>query len=206
LHRLSGSFVLGFHGCDQAVARDLLNGTDFVPSANDWDWLGSGIYFWETNPLRGLEFAKEWQARGKITEPAVVGAVIDLGFCLDLVSSTGIEAVRAAHDDFMAYAKEANKPAPKNRLGPDKLLRDLDCAVINHLHKVREAADLPAFDTVRAVFIEGNRIYDDAGFSSGPTFKSVFEINPASRAFFACRPLIAPLEATCWRRDRPHLT
>jgi hypothetical protein len=47
LHRLSSSFVLGFHGCDQSVADDLLNGKDFVPSANDWDWLGSGIYFWE---------------------------------------------------------------------------------------------------------------------------------------------------------------
>ena len=36
--------------------------------------------------------------------------------------------------------------------------------MINHLHKVREAAPLPAFQTVKAVFIEGNRIYDDAGF------------------------------------------
>jgi hypothetical protein len=30
------------------------------------------------------------------------GAVIDLGFCLDLISSTGIEAVKAAHEDFIA--------------------------------------------------------------------------------------------------------
>jgi hypothetical protein len=164
LHRLSSSFVLGFHGCDQSVADDLLDGNDFVPSANDWDWLGSGVYFWETNPLRGLEFAKEWYSRGKITEPAVVGAVIDLGFCLDLISSTGIAAVKAAHDDFVAYVREAGKPVPKNRLGPDKLLRDLDCAVINHLHKVREAAHLQAFQTVKAVFIEGARIYDEAGF------------------------------------------
>jgi hypothetical protein len=164
LHRLSSSFVLGFHGCDQSVADDLLNGKDFVPSANDWDWLGSGIYFWETNPMRGLEFAKEWYSRGKIAEPAVVGAVIDLGFCLDLISSTGVAAVKAAHEDFVAYVREAGKPVPKNRLGPDKLLRDLDCAVINHLHKVREAAHLTAFETVKAVFIEGDRIYDEAGF------------------------------------------
>jgi hypothetical protein len=121
LHRLSSSFVLGFHGCDQSVADDLLDGKDFVPSANDWDWLGSGIYFWETNPLRGLEFARDWYSRGKITTPAVVGAVIDLGFCLDLISSTGVAAVKAAHEDFIAYAKEAGKPVPKNRLGPDRL-------------------------------------------------------------------------------------
>lgn len=164
MHRLSSSFVLGFHGCDQSVADDLLNGKDFAPSANDWDWLGSGIYFWEANPLRGLEFAKEWCSRGKITAPAVVGAVIDLGFCLDLISSTGVAAVKAAYEDFIAYANEAGKPVPKNRLGPDNLLRDLDCAVINHLHKVREAAELSAFQTVKAVFIEGERIYDQAGF------------------------------------------
>ena len=164
MHRLSSSFVLGFHGCDQSVADDLISGKDFVPSANDWDWLGSGICFWETNPLRGIEFAKAGRSRGKITAPAVVGAVIELGFCLDLISSTGVAAIKAAHEDFIAYAKKADKPVPKNRLGPDRLVRDLDCAVINHLHKVRDAAKLPAFQTVKAVFIEGGRIYEEAGF------------------------------------------
>jgi hypothetical protein len=31
-----------------------------------------------------MEFAKEGRSRGKVTNPAVIGAVIDLGFCLDL--------------------------------------------------------------------------------------------------------------------------
>jgi hypothetical protein len=114
--------------------------------------------------VRGIEFAKTGRSRGKVTAPAVVGAVIDLGFCLDLISSTGVAAVKAAHEDFIAYANKADKPVPKNRLGPDRLLRDLDCAVINHLHNVRDAAKLPAFQTVRAVFIEGGRIYEEAGF------------------------------------------
>jgi hypothetical protein len=69
-----------------------------------------------------MEFAKEGRSRGNVTNPAVIGAVIDLGFCLDLISSTGIEAVKAAHEDFLAYAKEADKPVPKNRLRSDKLL------------------------------------------------------------------------------------
>jgi hypothetical protein len=93
---------------------------------------------------RGMEFAKDWQSRGKIAEPAVVGAIIDLGFCLDLLTSTGIATVKSAHEDLVAYAKKADKPLPKNRLGPDELLRDLDCAVINHLHKVRDALGLTA--------------------------------------------------------------
>jgi hypothetical protein len=143
LHRLSSCFVLGYHGCDRAVADKLLNGTPFNASDNGWDWLGTGVYFWEANPKRGLEFAQllaRWR-RGKaneITHPYVVGAVIDLGFCLDLLSSTGIEAVASVHQDFLAYCKKANIAPPENEGGRDSLFRKLDCAVINHLHKVRD--------------------------------------------------------------------
>jgi hypothetical protein len=155
---------LGYHGCDRRVAEKLLNGTPFAASENDWDWLGSGVYFWEANPLRGIEFAREWQQKGRIIEPYVVGAVIDLGFCLDLISSNGVAAVKSAYSDFLAYAEEAGVRVPKNRGGNDRLRRELDCAVINHLHKVRDATALTPFDNVRGVFIEGERIYPEAGF------------------------------------------
>jgi hypothetical protein len=54
-------------------------------SNNDYDWLGLGMYFWENNFRRALHFVQEQQRRrlkGKrtITEPAVLGAVLDLGF------------------------------------------------------------------------------------------------------------------------------
>src|SRR5271155_2352654 len=58
LHRLS-SFILGYHGCDRKVGERLLEGAAFKPSDNDYDWLGPGIYFWEANPRRALEFATE---------------------------------------------------------------------------------------------------------------------------------------------------
>lgn len=166
MHRLASSFVLGYHGCDREVAEQLLQGAKFSASQNSWDWLGSGIYFWEANPLRGLEFAREWQARNKIKTPYVVGAVIELGLCLDLTTSMGIAAVKAAHADFLDYATTAEKPVPENHGGPDSLLRELDCAVINHLHQVREAAQqpLPSFNSVKGVFMEGGRIYEGAGF------------------------------------------
>ena len=36
--------VLGYHGCDRAVAEKALSGnTDLKPSENSYDWLGSGI-------------------------------------------------------------------------------------------------------------------------------------------------------------------
>jgi hypothetical protein len=148
LHNLSATFVLGYHGCDRRVGSALLDGTaQFTASQNEWDWLGSGIYFWEANPLRGVEFAREQKSRGKLGEPFVVGAVLDLGFCLDLTSSTGVAAVKAAYEVFVEATSKAGEPMPRNRGGPDALLRELD------------------FDSVKGVFLsEGGPIYEGSGF------------------------------------------
>lgn len=110
MHSLSASFVLGYHGCDRAIGESLLAGNLFRPSENDYDWLGSGIYFWESNPRRGLDWARELQRRrSDIAQPFVVGAILDLGFCLDLLSLNGIEAVqqvyRVFESDMKAQAK-----------------------------------------------------------------------------------------------------
>lgn len=51
MHRLSANFVLGYHGCDQSVADQVLAGNPFRKSDNDYDWLGPGTYFWEANPV-----------------------------------------------------------------------------------------------------------------------------------------------------------
>jgi hypothetical protein len=91
--------------------------------------------------------------------------VIDLGFCLDLISSTGIRAVESAYLDFVDYCNTASVPVPENTGGRDALFRKLDCAVINHLHKVRDAAKLPPFDSIKGVFIEDDPIYPKSGFN-----------------------------------------
>ncbi len=58
------SFVLGFHGCDESVSKKIINGGDILkPSNNDYDWLGNGIYFWENDPYRALEYAKHLQEK-----------------------------------------------------------------------------------------------------------------------------------------------
>ena len=164
MHRLSTSFILGYHGCDWTVAERLLAGRDFIPSANDYDWLGHGIYFWEANPRRGLDFAREASRRGAsgIKVPAVVGAAIDLGLCLDLTSSQGIDQVRAAYPVLVDMAAADGKPLPVNN--PDGLRRNLDCAVVNTLHRVLEVGGEPPFDTVRGIFTEGAPIYPGSGF------------------------------------------
>ena len=168
----STSFVLGYHGCDRKVAERVLSGRQSLqPSVNDYDWLGDGIYFWEHNARRAYEFAidvrDQPRHRGqKIKDAAVVGAIIDLGFCLNLLDSHFIGLVRHAYDGLAKLSEEAGTPMPRNSLGRDLLLRKLDCAVIRFLHATREDEQEEPFDTVRAVFLEGGTLYENSGFAA----------------------------------------
>lgn len=164
MQRLSYGFVLGYHGCDRAVGERLLAGTSFQPSENDYDWLGPGVYFWEANPRRGLDFARETMTRraARVRTPFVVGAVVDLGRCLDLTTVFGIAAVQRGFESLKRSHAESGVPLPRN--SPDRLLRRLDCAVIQRVHSIFAEAGLPPFDTVRGVFTEGGPAYDGAGF------------------------------------------
>jgi len=45
----------------------VLLGTDnFKPSEKPYDWLGSGIYFWENDPIHAYEFALEKKAESRL--------------------------------------------------------------------------------------------------------------------------------------------
>jgi hypothetical protein len=164
VHRLSSSFVLGYHGCDRYIGERLLGGADFRPSSNDYDWLGPGIYFWEANPRRGHEFAAETSKRNGsgIKNPYVIGAVIELGLCLDLTTSSGLEWVRIAYDSLLDVTTAADVELPTN--SADYLRRNLDCAVIRRLHTILEDQNLPPVDTLKGVFTEGQPIYPGSGF------------------------------------------
>ena len=86
-HKLP-NLIIGFHGCDIATYENVLQKQScLLPSKNTWDWLGHGIYFWENNYERALDWANEKVKRGEYTAPKVIGAVIDLGFCLNLTDS-----------------------------------------------------------------------------------------------------------------------
>jgi hypothetical protein len=69
------------------MADRLLAGEPFRRSENGYDWLGSGVYFWEYGPDRALQFAREKQQRGQIVEAAAIGALVQLGRCLDLLDT-----------------------------------------------------------------------------------------------------------------------
>lgn len=166
----STTFVLGYHGCDATVADQVFAGRSVLAASdNDYDWLGHGVYFWEYNARRAYDFACEVRdrphhAKQRITDPAVIGAVIDVGFCLSLYDADAIEAVRQAYRDLDQLHRTVGRPLPVNTGGADRLVRRLDCAVIETLHANRaDRGDRP-FDTIRAPFAEGGPIYAGAGF------------------------------------------
>lgn len=178
IYRRLPGLVLGFHGCDEAVGKAVINGklNHLKPSVNRHDWLGDGIYFWENDPHRAMEFAEEactktHLTQGKITKPYVVGAVLDLGVCLNLLERSSVQLISNAHDSLTEIMQIMGAPMPTN-IGHDQGARFLDRAVMEYFHTERRKAHkhapavTPLFDSVRAMFPEGNALYDGAGFRS----------------------------------------
>ena len=156
--------VTAYHGCDADTADRLLAGEPFKKSQNDYDWLGEGIYFWEYGADRALKFAQDQAARKKVRRPTVVGALIQLGHCFDLMDTRFTEDLAAAFQLFKRHARLNGATLPKNRGStPDKLLRHRDCAVLNFFLDGLERAGEPRFDTVRCGFVEGPPAFPGSG-------------------------------------------
>ena len=188
------SFVLGFHGCDKTWGEKILAGkAKLNSSANDYDWLGTGIYFWESNPTRALKFAQEAAKRpeltqGKIRKPFVLGAIIDLGICCNLHDQSALDELKAAYTSMKDMSEIAGTPMPQNKVGPDKLMRHLDCAVINYMHTLREVAELPPYDSVRAAFHEGGDLYPESGFTKNSHVQIALRSEKQILGYFRVRP------------------
>lgn len=138
-----------------------------IPSKNGYDWLGVGFYFWENNFERALEFAQHPPGKKKYQNPSVLGAVLDLQYCLDLLDMRNLRLVKQSYHNFISSISLDEQEIPQNRSvkgSPDKLLRELDCAVIENLHKMQREVQLKPFDSVRGVFVEGDELYPGAGF------------------------------------------
>lgn len=170
MSRLFTSFVLGYHGCEHTIAERAIAGEyDLLASDKRYDWLGPGAYFWESDPRRAAEWAKWKVSIGAYRRGAVIGAVIDLRNCLDLVNRDDLELLRAAHSSFIEFQTTAGLKIPTNNSVPnqpdvDRSLRFLDCAVIKHLHGLLKDTAVEPYDTVRGMFTEGPALYEGCGF------------------------------------------
>jgi hypothetical protein len=112
----AAGWVLGYHGCDAKLGEAILRGEKtLLPGKNDYDWLGTGIYFWEADPERALEWARSAMLNPKrhrtaIEKPFVLGAIVDLGACLDLMESDSLEKLKRAYTIF----ESQDRVKPKN--------------------------------------------------------------------------------------------
>lgn len=174
------NLVIGFHGCDRETRDKLLAHPDQIKkSEKPYDWLGHGMYFWEYNETRALEWAEDYVKRKKIKEAAVIGAVIDLNNCCDLLDSKHIEVVKAYYTLMKLSNDTLGKPMPKNTdikgdIHKDKLKRELDCAVIEFMNeriytlnqkftKANGHTAVKLIDSVRGAFMEGGEAFPGSG-------------------------------------------
>ena len=177
------NLILGFHGCEKKDQERFLKDINYVKQSREaFDWLGHGMYFWENNMERALLWAERKKEAGTLKEPAVIGAVLDFGYCFDLLDSSNISLLKDCFNLFKTESEFLDRPIPINIDHPkeknkDKVLRYLDCAVIEYTHKFLKEKGQNSFDSVRATFIEGNPIYPSAGFYD-KTHIQICIINP----------------------------
>lgn len=153
------NLILAFHGCNSETYNNVIkNNQPLNKSLNRYDWLGNGIYFWENSYQRAFEWAQSHYPKN----PAVVGAVIDLGNCLNLTDYKSCEILKLGYELLVSDYRNAGKELPKNKRiksSRDVLLRDLNCAVIQEIHQFNKEHKLPEYDSVRGLFFEGEPVF-----------------------------------------------
>ncbi|NCB72863.1 MAG: hypothetical protein EOM45_13915 [Clostridia bacterium] len=163
MYSTKNNLILGFHGCKKEILDSILTlQSEMKPSHNDYDWLGSGLYFWENN----YERAKQWAEEHYGENAAVLGAVFHLGKCLDFLDAAYLRLLKPAYDTLNdAIVTSGYGVLPKNSSNQfgTPTYRKLDCAVINLIIKDATRQNSP-FDSVRGVFWEGAEAYPNAGF------------------------------------------
>ena len=208
MYNSRNNLIIGFHGCDEKIQKDLLNQPNVIQvSDNPHDWLGHGIYFWENNYERALQWAKEKQKRGEIEHASVIGAVLSLDYCLDFTDSTFINLLIKYFELLSDGYKELERKLPENKNikqdeHNDYLLRILDCAVIEFLHhsitkeieqeiQTKGYSNLKTFDSTRGLFTEGGPAFPGAGIQKKNHIQICIRNRNCIKGFFLPRKGIA---------------
>lgn len=199
LENLHTSFVLAYHGCEEEIGKKLiLDGGPIHRSDTGKEWLGPGFYVWESDPMRALEWAS---GKSKIKKPYVVGVVLDLGNCLDLLSRKSLEALKKSHE-MLTEAKGNsqvldshlcdNGSYPISNTTEKISTSRLDCEVINYLHKkTKNGKSGKRFDTVRGLFLDGGELYSGSRFHNKTHVQIAVITDGCVKGFFKVRDPIS---------------
>ncbi len=183
MYNNKSNLIIGFHGCDESVRDRLLSKPNKInKSEKSYDWLGHGVYFWENNYERAVQWAKDREKKGDIEKVSVVGAVLTLDYCLDFTDSRYIGMINSYYSLMESYYNQIGKDLPKNKdlksdSHKDKIIRELDCAVIEYMHHTileqykievskKGYSDFKIFDSARGTFTEGGPAFPGAGIQN----------------------------------------
>lgn len=183
------AYIYGFHGCSRKTYENTLMKNISLPmSENEYDWLGHGIYFWENSYQRAVEWAYSHYGE----DGRVIGAFLDLGYCLDLTDFRNADILKQGYSLLKDFCEKCNEELPVNKSGgssTDKLVRNLDCAVMETVHGYIYDNNKRKYDSVRGTFEEGKEMYPGAGFKE-KTHTQVCIINPnCIKGFFIPREI-----------------
>lgn len=142
--------VIGFHGTSIDSANRLVNGESFDDSDKDDEWFGKGVYFWEYAPKQAWWWARSYKGED---QPAVVGAIIRLGNCLDLLDPMNIKAVQDVRETMLEMMQQSGLVIPVNV----RSKRRQDCAVFNYFFHEAAEAKKP-IDSARAVYVPTGKL------------------------------------------------
>jgi hypothetical protein len=150
--------IRGYHGTSATQAAGILR-EGFLPSDNDYDCLGNGVYFFED----GLVQARAWAKRAHPSEPAVVSADVRLEDCIDLKDSQGwMPLLARAHAAVLRASRDRGLPLPQQTSAEHRLDRE----VLEFTVAVLEREGL-RIRSVRGVFAEGAPAFPGSFLSEG---------------------------------------
>ena len=137
--------VYGYHGTSKRSAQEILErGFDF--SINDYDWLGTGVYFFQDAPMRAVSWAKERYP----DSPAVIKSELILKNCIDLLDIDWYPIIRETYEMFVKEYEKAKIPLPPQNPLKSKAHR-LDCAFFNYIVEKVFASQNVTIDSIRGM-------------------------------------------------------
>lgn len=200
--------IIGFHGCDLDIRTKLINHPNQIEiSKEPYDWLGHGMYFWENNYTRAMEWAEAGVAKGSFKKPAVLGAILQLGHCCDFLDSKFTRMIGKYYQAMETEYEKSGKKLPVNIDKEDdqhknKLIRILDCSTIQFMHKAIEQqykediakngySEYSVFDSTRGVFTEGGPAFSGSGIELKSHIQICIRNMNCIKGFFIPREEIA---------------
>lgn len=169
--------VRGYHGTTLAVASAIVSRQAvFEPSRTDSDhWLGYGVYFWEENLTRAVQWAygRVWELarRGIVEQPAVIAADIDLTDCLDLCQPAWNDDIRRLGSTLAAVPRQ-HGPIFQSTNGTRVVVQDYEMppesACYNHADSkivdvlLAEVSRTRRVTSKRAAFQSGRQLHSNS--------------------------------------------